>query len=202
MRVRSAWYQAQGKTIDDIASALAFNAWRITKNNLEDLINEAFVIEKAQVFDVIAEYLFFLIQAIDRLSYQQLKSEQRKTLIISLVKRLAAYYQQEKSERIGNGEHQQEFVKLYNQRSVDYGEYEFLNNEPSYHCLRYFGRQIQNAMTKADEKWILQQIVEIQAPKTFVAIKSSMDKLMSGAISDKKATKKPKIKRSQRSSKL
>ena len=53
MRVKSTWHKTQVKTIDDIAGALAFNAWRITKNHLEDLINEAYVIEKEQVFNVI-----------------------------------------------------------------------------------------------------------------------------------------------------
>jgi len=38
MRVKSKWHKDAVKTVDEIASALAFNTWRITKNNLEDLI--------------------------------------------------------------------------------------------------------------------------------------------------------------------
>ncbi|MBT5286431.1 MAG: hypothetical protein HOL87_01190, partial [Candidatus Thioglobus sp.] len=81
MRVKSKWHKTQIKTIDDIAGALAFNSWRITKNHLEDLINEAFVIEKAQVFDIIAEYLCFLIQCVDRLVFDKLSTKQRQELI-------------------------------------------------------------------------------------------------------------------------
>ena len=46
MRVKSKWHKNQVKTIEDIGGAMAFICWRITKNHLEDLINEGFVIEK------------------------------------------------------------------------------------------------------------------------------------------------------------
>jgi hypothetical protein len=48
------------KTIEDIGGAMAFICWRITKNHLEDLINEGFVIEKEQVFDV---FVFLIIKS-------------------------------------------------------------------------------------------------------------------------------------------
>jgi len=84
MRVKSTWHKNQVKTIDDIAGALAFNSWRITKNQLEDLINEAFVIEKEQVFDVIKEYLCYLIQCVDRLTFDTLDQQKRQELILHL----------------------------------------------------------------------------------------------------------------------
>lgn len=179
MRVKSTWHKGSVKTIEDIAGALAFNSWRITKNHLEDLINEAFVIEKAQVFDVIKEYLCYLIQCVDRLAYTQLDTQKRQQLIILLAKQLAAYYQENKEERIGAGEHYQDFIALYNQRAQDYNQYDFVGGEPNYHFLRYFAEKVQKAMTEADEKWIVQQMVEIQAPKAFQSINRSMDELLS-----------------------
>ncbi len=192
MRVKSTWHKTQVKTIEDIAGALAFNSWRITKNHLEDLINEAFVIEKAQVFDVIGEYLCFLVQCVDRLAYDKLDNEQRQKLIILLAKQSADYYQENKEERIGKGEYWHEFINLYNQRSQYYSEYEFMDGAPNYPFLRYFAEKIKNSMTKADEKWIAQQIIEIQAPKAFESIKKSVDDLV--AI-DQIVTKEDKIKR-------
>ena len=62
MRVKSSWHKSSVKTIEDIGSAMAFNSWRITKNQLEDLINEGFIVEKEQLFDVISEYLCFIVQ--------------------------------------------------------------------------------------------------------------------------------------------
>ncbi len=194
MRVKSTWHKTKVKTIEDIAGALAFNSWRITKNHLEDLINEAFVIEKAQVFDVIGEYLCFLVQCVDRLAYDKLDNEQRQKLIILLAKQSADYYQENKEERIGKGEYWHEFINLYNQRSQYYSEYEFMDGAPNYPFLRYFAEKIKDSMTKVDEKWIAQQIIEIQAPKAFESIKKSVDDLV--AV-DQIVTKEDKIKRKE-----
>ncbi len=194
MRVKSTWHKSQVKTIEDIAGALAFNSWRITKNHLEDLINEAFVIEKAQVFDVIQEYLCYLIQCVDRLVFDTLDDQKRQELIILLAKQSADYYQENKEDRIGPGDHWQEFVNTYNARSQDYSDYEFKDEEPNYLFMRYFGEKVQQAMTEADEKWIVQQMVEIQAPKAFKSIRKSVNELVSV---EQIITKEEKIKRKE-----
>ena len=179
MRVQSTWHKTQVKTIDDIAGALAFNSWRITKNHLTDLINKAYVIEKAQVFDVIREYMCYLIQCVDRLAFDVLDTKKRQELIIAIAKQSADYYQENKQERIGEGDHWQEFIDTYNLRSQDYSDFEFYEGEPNYLFMRYFGEKVQKAMTDVDEKWIIQQIVEIQAPKAFQSIKKSVNDLVS-----------------------
>jgi hypothetical protein len=194
MRVKSTWHKSQVKTIDDIAHALAFNAWRITKNQLTDLINAAFVIEKAQVFGVIAEYLCYLIQCVDRLVFAKLNAKQRQELIIALVKKAADHYHENKQERIGAGEHWQDFINIYNSRAQDYSDYEFKDGEPNYLFMRYFAQKIQGAMTTVDEKWIIQQIVEIQAPKAFKSIKKSVKDLINVNQIVSQTQKKPRLK--------
>ncbi|HIM55060.1 MAG TPA: hypothetical protein EYI82_06215 [Gammaproteobacteria bacterium] len=204
MRVKSKWHKSQVKTIEDIGGAMAFICWRITKNHLEDLINEGFVVEKEQVFDVIAEYLCFLIQSIDRLVFKTLNTEQRQELINKLAKQSAFYYQENKEDRVGEGNHWKAFVNTYNQRSQDYSEYDFVNNEPDYHFLRYFAEKVKLAMTDVDEKWIVQQMIEIQAPKAFKKISQSVDDLVSvnSIISKEDQVKKKdnKVSRSKRPS--
>ncbi len=194
MRVKSKWHKTQVKTLEDIGGAMAFICWRITKNHLEDLINEGFVIEKEQVFDVITEYLCFLIQSVDRLVFKKLTTEQRQELIHKLAKQSAFYYQENKTERIGEGNHWKAFINTYNQRSQDYNEYDFVGNEPDYRFLRYFGEKIKLAMTDVDQKWIVQQMVEIQAPKAFKKIAQSVDDLVSV---DKIISKEEHAKRKQ-----
>ena len=202
MRVKSTWHKNQVKTIDDIAGALAFNSWRITKNQLEYLINEAFVIEKEQVFDVIKEYLCYLIQCVDRLTFDTLDQQKRQELIIALAKQSADYYHENKGERIGPGDHWQEFIQTYNARSQDYSDYEFKDGEPNYLFMRYFAEKIQQAMTAADEKWIVQQMCEIQAPKAFKALNKSVKELVSVqqivSTAEKIQQKKNKVPRSKR----
>lgn len=204
MRVKSTWHKTQVKTIDDIAGALAFNAWRITKNQLTDLINEAYVIEKEQVFDVIQEYLCYLIQCVDRLTFDILDAKKRQELVIALAKQSADYYHENKGERIGPGEHWQEFIQTYNSRSQDYSDYAFQDGEPNYLFMRYFGEKIQQAMTATDDKWIIQQMVEIQAPKAFKAIQKSVNDLVAVkqiiSKEEKVGQKKNKVPRSKRES--
>jgi hypothetical protein len=204
MRVKSKWHKTQVKTIEDIGGAMAFICWRITKNHLEDLINEGFVIEKEQVFDVIAEYLCFLIQSIDRLVFKTLSAEQRQELINKLAKQSAFYYQENKEDRIGEGNHWKAFINTYNQRSQDYSDYDFVDNEPDYHFLRYFAEKVKLAMTDVDEKWIVQQMIEIQAPKAFKKLSQSVNDLVSvGNIiskDDKINKKENKVPRSKRPS--
>jgi hypothetical protein len=204
VRVKSKWHKNQVKTIEDIGGAMAFICWRITKNHLEDLINEGFVIEKEQVFDVIAEYLCFLIQSIDRLVFKTLNTEQRQELINKLAKQSAFYYQENKEDRIGEGNHWKAFVNTYNQRSKDYSDYDFVDNEPDYHFLRYFAEKVKLAMTDVDEKWIVQQMIEIPAPKAFKKLSQSVDDLVSvnSIISKEDQVKKKenKVSRSKRPS--
>lgn len=191
MRIKSKWHDSDTKSIEDIATALSFNSWRLTKNSLEDLINEAFTIEKDQVFDVIAEYLCFIIQCTDRLIYKKLDDSDRQTLITAFVKQLSLYYQQNKEERIANGEHWKQFLNLYNQRANDYSAFSFDKGEPDYHFYRYFGDKIKQCTTKADEKWMTQQMIEIQAPKAFRTLKHNFDNTFS-AVQTIEADKPPK----------
>lgn len=204
MRVKSKWHKDQVKTIEDIGGAMAFVCWRMTKNHLEDLINVGFVIEKEQVFDVIKEYLCFLIQCIDRLVHTTLSHKQRQELINKIAKQSAFYYQENKTERIGAGNHWKAFVNIYNQRCHDYSDYKFVENQPDYRFLRYFADKVQKAMTAVDEKWIVAQIIEIQAPKAFKQIKKSVDDLIAvdSIVSKTQQTinKPKKIPRSKRHS--
>jgi hypothetical protein len=200
MRVKSSWHKSSVKTIEDIGSAMAFNSWRITKNQLEDLINEGFIVEKEQLFDVISEYLCFIVQCIDRLVAEKLVTKQREKLITKIAKQSAFYYQENKADRIGEGNHWKDFIDIYNSRSKDYSDYGFNNGEPDYRFYRYFAEKIQKSMTDTDSKWIVQQMIEIQAPKTYKEVETSVNNLISvSKIISKDQKDKQKISKVPRS---
>jgi hypothetical protein len=136
------------------------------------------------------------------LVFKTLSAEQRQELINKLAKQSAFYYQENKEDRIGEGNHWKAFVNTYNQRSQDYSDYDFVDNEPDYHFLRYFAEKVKLAMTDVDEKWIVQQMIEIQAPKAFKKLSQSVNDLVSvgNIISkdeeiNKKENKVPRSKR-------
>ena len=111
--------------------------------------------------------------------FKTLSAEQRQELINKLAKQSAFYYQENKEDRIGEGNHWKAFINTYNQRSKDYSDYDFVGGEPDYNFLRYFAEKVKLAMTDVDEKWIVQQMIEIQAPKAFKKISQSVDDLVS-----------------------
>ncbi len=193
MRIKSKWHNNDIKSIEDISSALAFNLWRLTKNSLEDLINEGFIIPKDKVFGVILEYLCFGVQCVDRLAFDKLDYVNRKKMIIELVKQLAIYYQDNKAQRIKNAKYWREFLTQYNVRAEDYSKFEFVNNEPDYNFYRYFANKIKQTTTKVDEKWIEQQMIEIQAPKAFKTISQNINNTLKAVnkISDITPAKPP-----------
>lgn len=143
-----------------------------------------------------------MIQCVDRLTFDTLDQQKRQELIIALAKQSADYYHENKGERIGPGDHWQEFIQTYNARSQDYSDYEFKDGEPNYLFMRYFAEKIQQAMTAADEKWIVQQMCEIQAPKAFKALNKSVKELVSVqqivSTAEKIQQKKNKVPRSKR----
>ncbi len=177
MRIKSKWHNNSKKSIAEMGSALAFICWRITKNHLEDLINEGFKVEKNQLFAIISSYLYFLINCIDRLVFDRLTNEQRKQLLSAIVKQCAFYYQENKADTIISGDYIDEFIAGYNFKSKEYSICNFLA-EPDYNFLRIFASDIKNNTAKIDEKWIMQQMIEIQAPKAFKKIRISVDDII------------------------
>jgi hypothetical protein len=72
VRIKSQWYREENqRSMKEIAGAIAFNGWRIALDKAITLHGENFVYEDdAQRLAVIAEYLHFEIQLVDRLVNQ------------------------------------------------------------------------------------------------------------------------------------
>lgn len=184
-----------------MASAVSFSSWRLTKNQLEDLINEGFKVEKTEVFGVIQVYLYFIINCVDRLVFDKLSFAQRQEFITAVVKQCSFYYQDNKADRIGKGDYIQEFIDGYNQASKEYAKAGF-SGSPSYDFLIIFAGGVKNATTKVDEQWITQQIIEIQAVNGFEDIEKFVTNIVNveNIISkeEKSIIKKNKVNRSKR----
>ena len=135
MRVKSSWHGGRGKragrshkkkSLGDIAGALAFIVWKISRNGVENLINEKFdVISHEQLFGIISEYLIFLIQSSDRLVYKSLSQEQRGEFIQKLALKLADHLQENQVDRMGEGDYRSPFIHQLNAEIHDYSEFSF-----------------------------------------------------------------------------
>lgn len=173
LRIKSHWQdEDRERSLPEIASALAFIAWRIALDKAINLHCERFVYrDDAQRLAVIQEYLVFLIQIADRLSHGDLDDEDRRVLITAFAKKLFEHVQDNSQDLLGPGNYGGPFIALLNARSGDYAEYQLADDGPSYPFLRHLGYEIQTLMGKEEEnRWVIDQVMDKdgwEAYKTF-----------------------------------
>ncbi len=181
IRIKSQWHDEDGdRSPKEIGGALAFIAWRIALDKAITLNGANFIyVNDQQRLAVIAEYLAFEIQIVDRLIHGMLDNEHRIELITALVLRLAEHYQDNGSEILGAGDHGKQFVALFNERSGDYAEFNFTDEGPSYPFLRHLGFEIQQIMGKEqDNRWVIDQVMDVDGPEVYKQLARAVRNLL------------------------
>ncbi|MBF0255717.1 MAG: hypothetical protein HQL47_04500 [Gammaproteobacteria bacterium] len=169
VRIKSHWHNDESdRSMADVGSALAFNAWRIAKDKAINLHGEDFVYaDDRQRMGVIVEYLIFQVQVADRTAHQLLEmdDETRRSLVVSFVKNLAQHLQDNSEDLFGPGDYGSAFIAQLNQRVNDYAEYNFTADGPSYPFYRHLGFEIQQIMGKEGEnRWVIDQVMDKDGP--------------------------------------
>ncbi len=188
IRIKSTWHHSQRnkpsqKSLEDNASALAFITWRLSLEGAKKLHGEGFnyLSDKARV-GVISEFVAFLVHAADRLAYGQLDDEDRERFINALGQQLANQMQDNLADIAGPRNYRRPFIALLNERLIGYAEQTFRNREPGYDFLRYFGSQVLAIMGEDQtNRWVIDQIMDVQGPEAFKQLEKSMANLLSSA---------------------
>jgi hypothetical protein len=115
--------------------------------------------------EVISEFIAFLVQLADRAVYGKLAEEERAALIGAVVRHLAATMENNQQDLFGPGEYRKPFIDLLNARFGEYAGFEYRDGEPGYPCLRYFAGKVADAMAPGDNKWVVEQMIDIEAPE-------------------------------------
>lgn len=163
LRIKSHWWNDQNaRSLAEIGSALAFIAWRIAVDKAINLHCERFVYrDDEQRLHVIQEYLVFLIQVADRLSFGRFEDDNRRLLITQFAKKCIEHLQENSQDLLGPGEHGRRFVERLNTRSNEYAAFEFNEEGPSYAFLRHLGFEIQTLMGQQEEnRWVIDQVMD------------------------------------------
>jgi hypothetical protein len=163
LRIKSHWNNdGAERSLPEIASALAYIAWRIAMDKAINLHCERFTYrDDAQRLAVIREYLLFLIQIADRLAADRLESEERRTLITALARKLIEHIQDNSQELLGPGDYGNPFIEHLNIRSGEYAAFQLAPDGPSYAFLRHLGFEIQSIMEKeAENRWVIDQVMD------------------------------------------
>ena len=182
LRIKSHWHNDElDRSLADIGSALAFNAWRIAKDKAINLHGKDFVYENdEQRMAVIIEYLIFQVQVVDRTAHGLLEMEEsgRRSLIVSFVKNLAKHVQDNSIDLFGEGDHGANFIQRLNQRAGEYADYNFSDEGPSYPFYRHLGYEIQQILGIAgDNRWVIDQVMDLDGPEIAAKMMRSLTDL-------------------------
>jgi hypothetical protein len=179
IRLKTKFRKKGPKTLEDRASVVATNIWRIAQETARHMEKEGYAMGgDRQVAGVLTEFIAFLIQIADRIVYGQLTEEERGRFINALGKHTARITSTNLAEFVGEGRYVGEFVTTLNSRLADYSELEFRGYDPSFSVLRYLGEKVSIAMEKTDNKWVLEQVVDIEAPEAVKLIRKAVGEIL------------------------
>ena len=182
MRVKSKWFKSEReKNPQEIAGAMAFIIWRIGQNALKNTRKADFdVAVGEQYFAFLSEFLIFLVQVADRIAYGRLSGEARIAFTTALAQRVAEILAENRSELLG-GEvsgHKGNFIGQLNLRAGEYAECEYGSDGPSFSFLRYLAHCMLDIVDERDKKWVIDQMMEIEAPEAVAMVEKAMQDLL------------------------
>lgn len=180
MRIKSKWHKNKQKSTEEIAGALGFIIWRIASTTVNKMYNEGFNFSSnRQLLDVIGEFIAFLIQVADREAYERLSEEERQRFIMALASHLITTMVDNLQEELGEGDYKAAFIDTLNQRLEAYSEFNYSDGMPSYPFLRYLGTCVDAVMGGEENKWVIEQVIEVEAPDVLKTFKKGFNDLLS-----------------------
>ena len=180
VRVRTKWSnKTRDRAPDEIAGALAMTAWKICCEAVLSLENEGFeTTTNEQRLDIIAEFAAFLVHATDRLVFEKIAEDERKTIITRLALHLADTMQDNRVDILGEGDYRQSFIDLMNRRLDAYAECKFDNDEPGFTMRRMVGDYVTHPFGPKDKKWITDYVMDIEVPEAVNTLKRALNPLL------------------------
>lgn len=181
MRIKTQWHKKdKPKSLEELASVLGFVTWRAAQERADKMYNAGFNFSsQAQLLDVVGEFVVFLLQLADRLCYERLPDEQRRQLMGALAQHLVRTLVDNMTTVSGPGDHRAVVVARLNERMEAYAEFGFADGQPSYQSLRYLGQCVDGVMGGTENKWVIEQVVDIEAPEAIKNLKKGLNDILS-----------------------
>ena len=180
--VKTRWRKKGARTRADRAGGIGANVWKIALEIFRHMEKEEFRFGSDRlVTDVLAEFIAFLVQLADRAVYGKLSEADRAALIGEAARHLAATMENNQLDLLGPGEYRKPFIDLLNARFEEYAGFDYPGGEPGFPCLRFFAAKVSDAMAASDNKWVIEQIMDIEAPEMVRLIKKLVDQTVNTA---------------------
>ena len=163
---------------------MAFISWRIAMALVLNLENENFQTDtQKQRLDVIKEALAFLVSVTDRLVAEQMTQEERQEFIVKFAVKLSKTFQENGEDLIGRDvDYKKDFIDTMNQRLNAYAECSWDDEKdmPGFQYKRDFGDNVSAVMGERDNKWITDQVLEIEVPEMMENLKKAKLEMVDG----------------------
>ena len=180
--VKTRWRKKGARTLADRAGVIGANVWKISLEIFKHMEKEEFRFGSDRlVTDVMAEFIAFLVQLADRAVYGRLSDADRATLVGETARHLAATMENNQLDLFGPGEYRKPFIDLLNARFEEYAGFDYPGGEPGFPCLRFFAAKVSDAMAASANKWVIEQIMDIEAPEMVRLIKKLVDQTVNTA---------------------
>jgi len=177
--VKTRWRKKGARTLAERAGVIGANVWKISLEIFRHMEKEGFRFGSDRlVTDVLAEFIAFLVQLADRAVYGRLSEADRAALIGEVVRHLAATMENNQRDLFGPGEYRKPFIDLLNARFEEYAGFEVPGGEPGYPCLRFFAAKVSDAMASGDNKWVVEQMMDIEAPEMVRLVKKLAEQMV------------------------
>jgi hypothetical protein len=180
--VKTRWRKKGARTLAERAGVIGANVWKIALEIFKHMEKEGFRFGSDRlVTDVLAEFIAFLVQLVDRTVYGKLSESDRATLIGEVAKHLAATMENNQLDLFGPGDYRKPFIDLLNARFADYAGFAYAGGEPGSPCVLFFATQVSDAMARSDNKWVVEQMMDIEAPEMVRLVKKLVDQTVDAA---------------------
>ena len=180
IRIRSHFHQGAGeRTTAELASVIAMLGWKLSQDAIRRMRAAQFDIDIGiQYFDFVCEYLAFMLHAADRLAYRALAADKRVAFTTALALKLAEVVEDNRDMLIAEpepGRCRRHFIDLANQRGADYAHFTYDEKEgPDFGFRRFFGSRLLEIVPEKDHAWVIDQIMEIEAPEAIKALEATL----------------------------
>ena len=190
VRIKSKWHRSkrsernikgsqQPKTLSDLSGVIAFNMWKLAQNLFKHMEGEGFrFATDQQVIDVLTDLLAYGVHSVDRLIYGKVDEAQRGPFVTALARDLAKTMEGNQIDLLGEGDYFDAFINKLNQRFAVYAECSFENQEPGYEYNRYLARNISDTMSQTDDKWVIEQVIDIEIPEYYPRLKRLVEDVL------------------------
>lgn len=193
MRVRSQWFkQGAPKSAQEQAGALGFIVWRAARQMLQHMRQAGFDIDAGPAyFAFLREVCVFLVNVLDRNAHARLGADERVAFTSALVRHVAATYDDSARDLLGpamaGSSHADALIELFNECADHYADFGAEPGTdsatqgfvPDFAFVRYLASRLVATVPPKDERWVADQVIDIEAPEVVKIVNGAMRNLYS-----------------------